>query len=147
MWSTSPELCCLHVRLENSPHVRGCIENESHIDERKDLAFGMSVDALGSTGPREGWPKALRIFKLDGTKVLGGGAIAIGLIVGRVSPWYASEEGQLRWHGCHSPWSTQLLGFAATMETIVVDGKEVKARVVGSSSRPMMNGGEDIVYY
>ncbi|RXH80910.1 hypothetical protein DVH24_004824 [Malus domestica] len=30
------------------------------------------------------------------------------------------------------------------METIVVDGKEVKARVVGSSSRPMMNGGEDI---
>ncbi|RXH76654.1 hypothetical protein DVH24_019542 [Malus domestica] len=36
--STSPVLCCPRARLENSPHVRGRVEKESHIDEMRDLA-------------------------------------------------------------------------------------------------------------
>jgi len=31
-------LCCPRVRIENSPHVRGRVENESYIDGRRDLA-------------------------------------------------------------------------------------------------------------
>ncbi|RXH87687.1 hypothetical protein DVH24_034587 [Malus domestica] len=30
-------LCCPCVRLKNSSHVRECVENEFHIDERRDL--------------------------------------------------------------------------------------------------------------
>ncbi|RXH73993.1 hypothetical protein DVH24_016815 [Malus domestica] len=32
-------LCCTHVRLENSPHIRKRVENESHIDEIVDIAW------------------------------------------------------------------------------------------------------------
>ncbi|RXH81802.1 hypothetical protein DVH24_036143 [Malus domestica] len=32
-------LCCPHVKLENSPHVRERVENESHINERMDFAW------------------------------------------------------------------------------------------------------------
>ncbi|RXH70679.1 hypothetical protein DVH24_013425 [Malus domestica] len=32
-------LCCPRVRLENLPHMRGRVENESHIDGRRDLVW------------------------------------------------------------------------------------------------------------
>ena len=35
--SMSPDLYCLFARIENSPHVRGRVEIEFHIDERRDL--------------------------------------------------------------------------------------------------------------
>ncbi|RXH97427.1 hypothetical protein DVH24_007773 [Malus domestica] len=32
-------LCCPCVRLENSPHMRRRVENESHVDGRSELAW------------------------------------------------------------------------------------------------------------
>ncbi|RXH94120.1 hypothetical protein DVH24_016187 [Malus domestica] len=35
--SISPHLYCSRARLENSPHVRGRVESESHIKKRRNL--------------------------------------------------------------------------------------------------------------
>ena len=39
-------VCCPLVWLENPPHMKGRVENESHIDERKDLVCAHKVVGL-----------------------------------------------------------------------------------------------------